>query len=539
MTAPHYYMKTLNILTFGLIIAVVAIANLHSYGQVTNPPPISAIDTKTNSTPVTTAQTNPPPSAATGANTNQPSGTNAPPDNLRKVTLTTNQLDQLQNLIDKYIPDADGRADQIAQKCAGATDQAELDAILKLTFASNDFKTHLHYDKKMTALDAIATKIAIEIFPADFIPVRPEDTLAEIIAKHLKEVPDIDSKKVVQSRKSIADKCVNATSYETLKTNLITEFKKQGWLQYDTRRIALDDAAAKISEEFLFPGTTKLHIKLRDSIDDGTNLWGHVRLWTGAKLSNPYKISGGQLSPSGNSTDAYIEMNLSTRFVERQGDAAHDPVWSWMGAPTPKDNEMHFVCPLAHMPDIDTRIGYLFRDSSSPTNYTASTVAGSSDFYADTLVGFPFWRQCSDGNRPRWKQQMSFDLGLGFSTDKETLQLHPHMFAGLGWQAGYTIAPNRQGYWTVRGGFAAIDQPIMIGGNNVRTNALGAPLFDRGYMPALGVTVTYPIFQAFSLQSGATAYFAHKDEPASWNVTVGVTFEIDDLFKGLAKMGSP
>ena len=124
-----------------------------------------------------------------------------------------------------------------------------------------------------------------------------------------------------------------------------------------------------------------------------TNTWGDLSFWTGAKFSNPYVINGNSLKSAGNTSDGYIEIELSTRYILRDGPAAQD----WLLGSSPTDNrlpkgQVNFLKFWEYMPDIDSRIGYLFRGSSAPTNYSSSTIVGSADFYGDTSLGLPILR---------------------------------------------------------------------------------------------------------------------------------------------------
>lgn len=267
------------------------------------------------------------------------------------------------------------------------------------------------------------------------------------------------------------------------------------------------------------------------------NIYGQLTIWTGAKLSNPYTISSNKLSSGGTSSDGYIELNYSSRYVLREGDDATDIRWSGWGEETKEDDAIHFVNnPLSHMPDIDTRFGYLFRGSSAPTNFTASTIAGTADFYADTSIGVPLARYGSSGDDlNKFKMQVTLDLSGGFATDKNHLQLHPTAFAGLGWQGSFAISTNTQAYWIGRAGYAFIDQPSLLPGTNiVQLNSLQMPVYSFQGAPAIGVIVVYPLTSAISFQAGANAYFTSR-QPASWNATVGVTLDLSKFFKGLTQ----
>jgi hypothetical protein len=255
-------------------------------------------------------------------------------------------------------------------------------------------------------------------------------------------------------------------------------------------------------------------------------------------LDNPYTISIvdgiGKLQPSSSSSDGYIELGLNSRYVTRGGTS--DDVLFW-GKVTSPNGKAHFFWPGDRFPDIDARVGYTFRGSSSPTNFNVSTVVGGSDVYGDTSVGFPFGQVC--GTEYSWKGQLSIELAGGFATDKQRLDIHPNFFAGLGAQASFTAtglgSTNYQGYWFGRAGMALIDEPSLFPGTNtVRLNGLQNPQFDLKWVPAVGTTVVYPLSSWLSLQAGFNAYFT-QNPPSIWNLNLGVTLNLDKVFGSLVK----
>ena len=267
------------------------------------------------------------------------------------------------------------------------------------------------------------------------------------------------------------------------------------------------------------------------------NIYGQFSVWTGAKFSNPYMIKGNALSAAGTSSDGYIELNLNSRYVLRQGDDASDIKWWWtdQSQAGPADEEefghVHPVNPLIHFPDIDARFGYLFRGSSAPTNFNSSTVVGSADFYADTSIGVPLVRYASDDNY--WKHQVSLELNGGFASAKDHLDLHPNAFVGLGWQASFFMNSTNQGYWIGRAGYAWVDQPILMHGTNtVELDQLQQPKFAMKGAPSIGIIVSFPLTSALSFQTSANAYFLDHP-PASWNASIGLSVDISKVFGAL------
>jgi hypothetical protein len=323
-----------------------------------------------------------------------------------------------------------------------------------------------------------------------------------------------------------------ANSFDTLNANLLNVFKSgvdADALDWNQNKRALTQAAAQVAGD-LYPDDNAKHLyAMGIALGDTNNIWGHLSLWTGARFSNPYKIStNNTLTSAGSTSDGYIEINLSSRFVERSGSIAQDP--NWFGRDNsshPKTNEVYWAWPWQHMPDVDTRIGYLFRNKSSPSNFSATTV-GSSDFYGDSSIGFPMVRFLNEN----WKQQLSIEVNGGFATDKDVLSLHPNFFLGMGWQASFkAVGTTNMGYWYGRAGYALIDQPVLSKGTNtVILDHLGEPKFDLKWTPSVGVIFTYPMTSTLNLQAGANAYFTDRT-PASWNASLGVSLDVDKFFK--------
>jgi hypothetical protein len=370
------------------------------------------------------------------------------------------------------------------------------------------------------------------------------DNLADSITQTVgSNCPEIDQKKLAHRAFSLAQEAVvGATNYATLEANLESAFKKSEELGWTNNESNLKQAAAALATKYN-PEATPLtkaanadNQKPKAPIGEDPNtrhdtndIWGHISIWTGAKFSNPYKIVGNQLSAAGSTSDGYIELNLSSRYVERSGTNTD---WSWSGTNRIAKGSIAFSPFWEYGPDIDTRLGYIFRGGGTPTNFVASTVVGSADFYGDTSIGLPLVRFCSLGGS--WKQQLSLELNGGFATAKDELSLHPNAFFGLGWQASYqAMGTTDRGYWYGRAGVSLIDQPILIDGTDtVVLNQLSQPEYDLTWVPSIGVIVTYPLSSTISLQAGVNAYFT-QSVPASWNATIGATLDLDKFFGAL------
>ena len=235
------------------------------------------------------------------------------------------------------------------------------------------------------------------------------------------------------------------------------------------------------------------------------------------------------LSSRGKSTDWYLEINLVDRYVLRHGPQA-DPsevtigdkpkIWSPLSGMTLSDLS------TIPAPDITASLGYVFGNSSGPTNFSASTIVGSSDFYLNASIGVPLLRWCSDKDGT-WKQQLTLEISDGFTTDKQFLQLHHNFFAGLGWQGGFII-DGKQGYWFGRAGYALIDQPVLVGGTStVEFNGLGQPNFNQEWVPSTGATIVFPLTQSINVNAGINSYYSHA--PANWNANLGFSFDLSKL----------
>ena len=279
------------------------------------------------------------------------------------------------------------------------------------------------------------------------------------------------------------------------------------------------------------------------SIPMNTNNWGWVTFWSGAKLQDPYTIvkDGGAatLTNSRSTTDGYIEINLNTRYVLRSG--KFDDLlaaWGGGGADTLAPGRLHFVSFWREMPDIDARMGYIFRGSSSPTNFSISTIVGSADIYSDVSVGWPLLRyESNDDAGSQVKEQVTAEVSGGVATDRNFLAVHPSVFLGAGWQGRFP-APNLTAQSLPallcgRVGLARIDEPRLLGGSTVALDALGDPVFTPTWAPSLGFQMVYPIDSAINLQAGGNVYLTAT--PASWNLNLGLTLDLGKFFAAFSK----
>lgn len=285
-----------------------------------------------------------------------------------------------------------------------------------------------------------------------------------------------------------------------------------------------NDAAIKDQEAAVATqksSTADLDPALKAPTEPTNSMWS-VWIWSGAKLQNPYSITNGVIKPNNTRTDGFVDLELVHRYVLSSDSYGNDNLfYKWFNVERKfGDGTWDFFAPGQVFPDLDFRVGYVFAGSSTPTNLTVSTIAGGSDFYSDNSMGMPFWRWSHPGS---WDQQATIELGGGFVTDKNFLDIHPNYFVGLGYQFH-----NKDWFWQNRFGLGAADVPRLRGGANlVSTNTLGLALFDLKQAPSWGTQITYSLSAAIKVQVGANAYF---DKRAAWNLSAGLSVEPVSLF---------
>ncbi len=208
--------------------------------------------------------------------------------------------------------------------------------------------------------------------------------------------------------------------------------------------------------------------------------------------------------------------------------------WPWSSSQnSPRGDNPRWYLPWKKVPDISGDFGYVF-GSSTGTNVSASTVVGSSDIYGDASLGFPIIRYASQDYL--WKQQATIEVSGGFATDRQFDDVHPNVFVGGGYEGkfpNFTGSTNLPVFWFGRVGLARIDRPTLSGTNVVFSNAggLSAPVFHGSWVPAIGTSIIVPITKTLSIEAGGDAYFSST--PANWNITLGVTLDLDAFAKQL------
>lgn len=263
---------------------------------------------------------------------------------------------------------------------------------------------------------------------------------------------------------------------------------------------------------------------------------------SGAEFQNPYQISvsnkSATLTNAGSRTVAVLEFDFINRYVVRDpkrmdSDAPVNNEWGTWVVGKNRFLGGYLENPFGHLPDVQINLGFAFDSGSSSTTYSASTLAGSGDYYSDGAVGLPIWRS----QRQAMRQQVSLDFAGGIATDKQFLEVHPNMVFGLGYQTSfktfYNTSNNACGFFCSRIGAGWTDVPSLTGsGSGVVVDGLDNPEFKFRVAPALEASLAVPLTSAIYLTAQANVFMENR--PSSWNITVGATIpfsSIQDLFK--------
>lgn len=402
---------------------------------------------------------------------------------------------------------------------------------------------NLDWTKSSVTAAEVAQRVATSLYAP--LPAKPVDVQALAKALNnalLNSLPRLNSATVAREAGRIATQCSSASDSNELNDQLYNALKEDANLQLNGNK-ALCGRIVADTVLTLYPTPHTLWVTRPQPKANATGSPWQISLWTGARLDSPYSIvvsnGVGTLKPSRSSSDGYLEIELNSRYVTRNGTA--DDILIWPSAKhTIPGNGPNWMIPGDRMPDIDARMGYVFRNSSAPGSFDTSTVVGGSDLYGNTSVGFPFAQIC--GTNYTWKGQLSLELAGGFATDKEHLNIHPNFFGGIGAQASFTAigfgSTNYQGFWYGRAGEALVDEPALFAGTNtVHLNGLGEPEFNLHWVPSIGTVIVYPLNSWLSLQAGADAYFT-SGPPSLWTLSVGVTLNVDKVFGALGKSSS-
>jgi hypothetical protein len=246
----------------------------------------------------------------------------------------------------------------------------------------------------------------------------------------------------------------------------------------------------------------------------------------GAEFQNPYAISvngsRASLTNVGNNTVAFVEFDYINRYAARTKDYADDTNLynEWFGSQS-KFLGGYLQAPWKHIPDYQADIGFVFDNGTSVTNqsYTAQTLAGGGDFYADFAFGLPLWR-LNDVSTLH-KVQVSIESSDGVVTEKNFEELHPNAFVGLGLQSSISAVGLTNCLLSARVGAGWLDTPEVQAGNLVKLDANNEPVFDFKPACEMSTYLLIPIGGVF-LTVGANTYFGNGP-PDSWNIKVGAT----------------
>ncbi len=265
-------------------------------------------------------------------------------------------------------------------------------------------------------------------------------------------------------------------------------------------------------------------------------------LSSGSTFLNPYTVnltsSNATLVKSGNTTAGFLDIAFIDRFVTRQvGDGTSVPKSRTLigggGIEGPKG--AHWVNPFTRSPDLEGHVGFVFDNGTSTSNYSASTIAGTGDFYSQAIIGLPFVQRLTT----KHAEQLTLDIGGGVTTDKNFLAVHPNAFTGLGFQESFTVPElsTNAVLLTGRFGYGMVDTPYLTSNQSLNValeNTL--PKFTLKGAPYLGLYLLIPVNNTVNLTVGANAYI--KKSPAPWSITIGATIAFPSLAKALGLGGS-
>lgn len=168
-------------------------------------------------------------------------------------------------------------------------------------------------------------------------------------------------------------------------------------------------------------------------------------------------------------------------------------------------------------------------DANGLNDASASTIAGSGDFYIQGGIGRQLLRFGGD----RWRFSIAPEISGGLSTDLPNLEVHPYAIAGLKWAIGFRPKvswSNNQAAVVLRTGYAFADVPklttlhdeVALAVNNGRVEYQSM----RGG-PALEAQLLYPIGDGTSLVAGGRIMEAGDAD--QWNFNLGLMVSLDKL----------
>ncbi len=305
------------------------------------------------------------------------------------------------------------------------------------------------------------------------------------------------------------------------------------------KRLALDASSAKDKEPKEANSTKPSDDREESSRLTAwdTNQSAHpIFFASGAKFQNPYAIGydptvdtdTGKLNKQGNDTVSFLSINWVDRYaLVGRGEDARATNGQWMCEIWPT------------RPDISAGIGIVFGGGLAATNYSAATLAGGGDFYANLDIGLPLWRHETAFAR----RQFTIELGGGVSTEKDFLQVHTSAFFGLGYELGYRAEflgnPSSYGLLCLRAGFGPVDVPVINATETqleVKVDG-GLPQFNHRWAPVFSVTFAHPLTENIYLLFAANVVslrevYSPRTGPDQWSITVGASIPMSAL-KGI------
>ena len=188
-------------------------------------------------------------------------------------------------------------------------------------------------------------------------------------------------------------------------------------------------------------------------------------------------------------------------------------------------------------------VGFLLGSDDNLTNksYSAQTLAGS-DIYLNFAMGLPIWRnnwQTGD----KVPVQVSLGGSVGATTEQSFEQIHVNEFLGgvidIGLDPSLFGNTNKigSGLFEAKFGYGHLDFPSMTGtANQVNLDGNGEPIFNKKWVPEMGVNMLIPVGSALYVNLEANTFLANQT-PDQWNVKVGVTVPWSTIGKTITGLG--
>lgn len=264
--------------------------------------------------------------------------------------------------------------------------------------------------------------------------------------------------------------------------------------------------------------------------------WGMIFLWGGARYENPYTISNtttnkkttGTLTPGNKSTDGFLSLEGDLRYIFRTG--IYEDEYLLDNPERHSQNAAQVFYPGAVVPDVDFSLGYVFSGTSAPSNYSASTIAGSGDYSLNTTIGVPVirYKPASFLDTNTIKMQITApEIVAGAQTDKDFLKIYPNVSINAGFQLA---APSQNFYWEGQAGYGWIDVPEIAYGSVVSEDSANYPKFQFSGCFSMGSRFVYRVTSSISVEMGGNVYFARL---GSWNLFAAASIDPTKFFSAL------